>query len=113
MKKIKVTNKFIKENYKNIIKLGYCEAQELLRFKDANYFTCGNCGWKAVFYEINNNTIISTGYQSIGNIEPNYEFVKKYDRKAKEINKNYSYEKEFIQLNNLLNEFINECITAI
>ena len=59
------TNKEIKSNFYKIVKIGYCDAQYLLSFKNPFSYTCGVYGWNADFYEIGN-TCISTGYRPIG-----------------------------------------------
>lgn len=107
--KIRVTEKAIKEGFKNIICVGYCDLQYLLYYTDPDFNTTGIYGWKADFYKINNNTIISTGYQPIGSIR-NYKLNRKYDEKARKIVLNYNlkYETKVKKLNNLLKKYIEE-----
>ena len=109
--KIRVTDKQIKEGFKNIICVGYCELQYLLYYKIADFNTCGIYGWKADFYKINNNTIISTGYAPIGNIR-NYNLNKKYENKARKIVLDYDlqYEQKTKKLDNLLKKYIDEIL---
>ena len=87
--KVKVSKKEIKENFRNIITIGYCEAQFLLRYKEADYYSAGVYGWSCDYYKINNNTIISTGYAPVDAIR-NYKLVKKYEEKARKIACDYS-----------------------
>ena len=42
--KVKVTEKQIKEGFKNIIEVGYCEIQHLLSHKEPDYYTSGIYG---------------------------------------------------------------------
>jgi len=107
--KIRVKEKEIKEGFKNIICIGYCDLQYLLYYKGADFYTVGVYGWKADFYKINNNTIISTGYQPMGTIR-NYEINRKYDDKARKIvcNNNFKYETKIKKLDNLLKKYIDE-----
>ena len=112
MGKIKVTQKEIKESWRNIVSIGYREAQYLLRFKEAKMYSCGIYGWKCDYYIIDNNTIISTGYAPVGNLS-DYKLVREYDKKASEIlsNRNLSYDKKKLQVNNLLDEYITKNYT--
>ena len=107
--KIRVTEKQIKEGFRNIVCVGYCDLQYLFYYKDPDFNTSGVYGWKADFYKINNNTIISTGYSPIGTIR-NYKLNRKYDEKAKEIVLNYDmeYEKKKNKLEKLLEKYIEE-----
>ena len=74
--KIQVTKKSIKENYKNIISVGYCNAQNMLKCKDATMYSAGVYGWACDYYVINNDTIISTGYNPIGQNVPSEVILK-------------------------------------
>lgn len=111
MIKAKVTEKQIKEGYRNIITISYCEAQNLLRYKNPIFYTSGVYGWKSDIYIINNNTIISTGYAPISGIR-DYELVEEYEQKANKINHNYNieYEKQQELVNKLLDEFIKKIL---
>ncbi len=108
--KVKVSKKTIKENYHNIIRVGYCDAWYLLAYKDACYYSSGVYGWACDYYQIDNNTIISTGYAPIGNINE-YEFTKKMNEKARKIYNDYNipYESKKKKINNLLDKYI-KCI---
>ena len=111
--KVKVTKKEIRENYNNIITIGYCNAQFMLRHLAPDYYSAGTCGWSCDYYKINNNTIISTGYSPIKGIE-NYNIVKKYEKKAEKINHNNNYNWNTIQkkLAKNLNNFIKEILES-
>lgn len=108
--KFKTTQKAIKNAYTNIICVGYCELQNLLAYQKELAYTTRREGWAADIYEISNNTVIVTGYSTFGNINPEYELLLKYDKKAEKIRRNYDIELEERkqQVNNLLNEFIKE-----
>lgn len=107
--KIRVKEKDIKEGFKNIICVGYCDIQYLLYYKEADFYTAGAYGWKADFYKINNNTIISTGYAPIGTIR-NYKINEKYDEKARKIVLNYDmkYETKVKKLDKMIEKYVNE-----
>ena len=110
MKKIQVKEREIKEGWNNIICVGYCDLQYLLRFREPDFYTCGTYGWKADIFKINYNTVIVTGYQPFGNIR-NYDIVRKYEEKAEKIAHSNDWEKQPKKLEKLLNKFIEE-ITA-
>lgn len=82
--KCKVTEKEIRNSFTDVVKIGYCNAQNLLICENPFAYTCGYSGWKADFYDCGV-TCISTGYAPIGKAVP-YEVVQKYDHKAE---KNY------------------------
>lgn len=84
--KYETTKKAILSNYSNIIKVGYCYLQTLLKFRSPNAYTASKTyGWRADIYEITPDTVIVTGYAPFGNIVPDYETVLKYERKAEEL----------------------------
>jgi len=112
--KVKVSKKEIKDNFNNIITIGYCDAQFLLTYKDADFYSCGVYGWSCDYYKINNNTIISTGYSPIDSKYRNYELTKKYNEKARKIFNNYDlkYEQKKKRIDNLLNKYIIEMLKS-
>ena len=80
----------ILSNYPNVIKVGYCYLQTLLKFRSPNAYTASKTyGWRADIYEITPNTVIVTGYAPFGNIAPDYVTVKKYEDKAEELCEKY------------------------
>ena len=107
--KFKTTEKAIRENYTNIICIGYCDLQTVLNYKTPIAYTCGVYGWNADVYEINNNTVICTGYRPIGNIRPSYELTRKYDKLAEKIvYTSGEYREKKQQLDNMLSDFIGD-----
>ena len=88
--KYETTKKAILSNYPNVIKVGYCYLQTLLKFRSHNAYTASKTyGWRADVYEITPNTVIVTGYAPFGNIAPDYVTVKKYEDKAEELCEKY------------------------
>ena len=85
MGKIETRKKHIQQMFPNIIKLGYCEAQFLLRCLNPSFYTHGVYGWNADVYIYNDETVIVTGYRPFGNINVDHDTVKAYDKKAYEI----------------------------
>lgn len=109
--KIQVTKKMIKENYKNIISIGYCNVQNMLKGKNATMYSAGIYGWACDYYVIDNETIISTGYSPIGN-DVSSEIIKKYETRSENIKySDYNNWDEYIkELEKVLNDFINEVL---
>jgi len=107
--KFRTTQKAIRANYTNIIKVGYCGLQTMLNYKSPIAYTTRPEGWGCDIYEISPNTVISTGYAPFGNIKPGYEVCRKYDQKAREIINTHS--NNMIQeLDNLIQEFRKEVV---
>ena len=119
--KYATTKKAILSNYPNVIKVGYCSLQALLKFRSPDAYTASKTyGWRADIYEITPNTVIVTGYAPFGNIVPDYEIVKKYEEKAQKLcekrwadaNAGIPYDEALANnqrdLNTLLHEFIQE-----
>ena len=105
--KIKTTRKAIVEQSNKIIRIGYCDAQYLLKYHQPVAYTSGIYGWNFDVYYINGITIC-TGYRNMPGISEKN--VNKYDQKAKEVV--YSTEPEAVKeqaVEDLLSEFINQC----
>ena len=83
-----ITQKFIKEHYDTIISVPYCRLQFLLKHRHSLWYTAGRYGWNADIYDINGIAIV-TGYKPFGNINPNYDTLRKYDNAAQKIRYNY------------------------
>lgn len=114
MIKLRVTKNQIKEGYKNIISISYCELQTLLKYENPRYYTAGVYGWGADVYELDHNTVIVTGYAPFGNIKVKRETIKKYESKAEKIAFDYtkSYEDNKKKLDKLIIKFKNEVLEA-
>lgn len=89
MIKAKVTDRELRSGY-YVIKLGYCDAQNILKFEAARFYNYGVCGWRYDVYELNWNLAICTGYQPIKSIpekinDKAVEIIEKYDKKAESI----------------------------
>ena len=85
--KFKVTRKEMKENYNNIISIGYCNAQYLLHFHDPIAYSTRAEGWACDYYEVNG-VLISTGYAPINSKHVNkisYDQLKNFDDIAQEL----------------------------
>ena len=105
MSKIKVSKNDVKNCYKKILAVGYCDLQYLLKYEDALFYSSGVYGWCCDYY-IFEDCIISTGYSPVGDWI-DYDLVKKYNNKARELS--YSnYEEQKKEVKRLLKKFIKE-----
>lgn len=106
--KLKTTKKAIRESGQTVIKIGYCNAQFLLRFQQEFAYSTRREGWACDYYEVNG-VIISTGYSPIGK-QVEYDLIREYEEKARKICGDYarSYEDQKAAVNALLYEFIEK-----
>jgi hypothetical protein len=106
---ILTTKKAIKENYKPIIAIGYCDAQTLLRYETPIAHSAGVYGWSCDYYLVNG-TLISTGYSPIEGIR-DYELTRKYEDKARNIMlKHHDWQKEKTLITRVLQDYINRML---
>lgn len=105
--KFRTTKKAIMANYGNVIKVDYCDLQNLLKYESPIAYTAGVYGWNADIYDFGG-VAIATGYRPFGNICPNYELQEKYEKEARKISYNYSYEEGRKALKELQKKFIEE-----
>ncbi len=108
----RLTKKEVQEYYKNIISIGYCSAQCLLKGLEREGWTCGVYGWNADVYEINRTTAIVTGYRPFGNIDNKYKYLREYEEKAEKICKDYSleYKDAMKKIAKLRNEYVEKTL---
>lgn len=106
--KFKTTRKAVTESSNTILKVGYCDLQSLLKFKEPIAYTCGVYGWNADIYKLDGLTIV-TGYRPFGNYS-NYDLVEEYEQKAHKIATDYQvdWETRKNEVNKLLDEFVNK-----
>jgi hypothetical protein len=107
--KLKTTKTQIKNNFVNILSIGYCDIQYLTRFKNPFAYSSGVYGWQCDYYEINN-VCLSTGYAPIGQ-KVDYNVLRKYELKAQKILTNYDldYKTQQKRVNKLLFDFVKKC----
>ena len=86
---IKITRNELKSNYKNIYYCGYCELQPIIRESESKFYNAGMYGWNYSAYEINNNTVILSGYRGTFGRELSPE-AKKILQKANKVFNDYS-----------------------
>lgn len=82
---IKLTKKDVLRNFQNVICVGYCDMWYLLQYAEKIGHTERREGWGADIYKVNNETVIVTGYEPFGNIEPNRTITKHYEEEASKL----------------------------
>lgn len=119
MLKVKVTDKEIRDGYFTI-KVGYCDAQNILTYQSARYYNYGVYGWRYDVYELDFNLAICTGYSPIKSIPEKInrqavEIIEKYDKKAGALRssdyKNYANYRRAIE--RLYNKMVAELKTVV
>lgn len=81
--KFRTTRKKIMSNYDKVVKVGFCNLQNLLMFENPIAYWAGADGWHADIYDVDGVAIV-TGYQPFGNIVIPSETLSLYDSKAME-----------------------------
>jgi hypothetical protein len=105
--KLQTTKKEIRNGFKTIVSIGYCDAQYLLKYKEPFAYSAGIYGWSCDYYQIGNKCI-STGYQPIG-INVNYTKLESLENKAQKIvfNNELKYDDKVSQIDALLDELLS------
>lgn len=106
--KYKTTKKQLKNNYNNIIQIGYCNAYYLLKYKKPESYCSGVYGWSCDNYDIGG-VLISTGYNPINGKKYDYNTIKLYEKKAEDIVKNLDidHDTKKIMIDKLLKKAID------
>ena len=104
--KTQTTKKAIMNAYRNIIRVGYCDMQDALKWREPNYYTAGVYGWNSDVYVIDYDTVIVTGYRPFGNVELPREVIDMLNKCAKSITRYLNYDLAKIYLKNNLDELV-------
>ena len=102
--KTKTTKRAITHAYENVIKVGYCDMQDALKWREPDFYTAGVYGWNSDVYVIDHSTVIVTGYRPFGNIELPREVINTLNKCAVSITHYLDYDMAKIYLNNNLDE---------
>lgn len=102
--KTKTTKSAIMHAYENVIKVGYGDLQDALKWREPDFYTAGVYGWNSDVYEIDYGTVIVTGYRPFGNIELPREVINTLNKCAVSITHYLDYDMAKIYLNNNLDE---------
>ena len=105
--KTQTTKKAIMSAYRNVIKVGYCDLQDALKWREPNFYTAGVYGWKADVYVIDCDTVIVTGYRPFGNMELQREVIDTLNKCAESITHYINYDLAKIYLKNNLDELVS------
>lgn len=102
--KTQTTKKAIMNAYSNVIKVGYCDMQNALKWREPNFYTAGVYGWNSDVYVIYYDTVIVTGYRPFGNVELPREVIDTLNKCAESITHYFDYDMAKIFLGNNLDE---------
>lgn len=102
--KTQTTKKAIMGAFENVIRVGYCDMQDALKWREPNFYTAGVYGWNADVYVIDNDTVIVTGYRPFGNMELSREVIHTLNKCAESITRYLEYDMAKIYLGNNLDE---------
>ena len=105
--KTQTTKKAIMSAYRNVIKVGYCDMQDALKWREPNFYTAGVYGWNADVYVIDYDTVIVTGYRPFGNMELSREVIDTLNKCAESITRYFDYDTAKIYLCNNLDELVS------
>lgn len=100
--KFKTTRKAVVNGSSNIVSVGYCDLQTLLRYHSPIAYTCGVYGWNFDVYEIHGLTIC-TGYRGMpGRTASN---IRKYEQAARDALERLDWREAEAEIERLLSEF--------
>ena len=102
-----ITKKAITSAYHNVIRVGYCDMQDALKWREPNYYTAGVYGWNSDIYVIDYDTVIVTGYRPFGNVELPREVIDILNKCAKSITRYLNYDLAKIYLKSNLDELVS------
>ena len=102
--KTQVTKKAIMNSYNNVIRVGYCDLQSALAWREPNFYTAGVYGWNADVYVIDAGTVIVTGYRPFGNVELPREVIDTLNACAESVRRYLKHDMAKAYLRNNLDE---------
>ena len=105
--KTQTTKKAIMGAFENVIKVGYCDMQDALKWREPNCYTVGVFGWNADVYVIDDDTVIVTGYRPFGNMKLSREVIDTLNKCAESIKRYFDYDMAKISLFNNLDELVS------
>lgn len=109
--KVKATQRELKNSFKYIIEINFCELSYLLNYKEPFCYTSGD-SWNNDNYKIDTDILVSTGYRPIKGIRPDRQIIKKYNTIAEKIFYKYGNTDKTKKITNwLVNRFCNTVIT--
>ena len=110
----RVSKREVREMYRNVIDVGYCNAQTLLSLSKIIGHTERAEGWGAGVVEVSNDTCIATGYAPFGNVKASYELCQKYEKLAEAEHNRYYEHYDYLTYKEALDVLISKlCAEAI
>lgn len=108
--KLRATKKEMREGYDKVLRIGYCNAQNLLWDEEPFAYSAGRYGWCCDYYDING-VLISTGYAPIESkgMRSDYKRIREYEARAERLR--YEIEDFTVRrqkTRELLEEMLNE-----
>ena len=77
--------------FENVIRVGYCDMQSALTWREPNFYTAGVYGWNADVYVIDADTVVVTGYRPFGNVELSRNVIDTLNACAESASRNLEY----------------------
>ena len=93
--------------FENVIKVGYCDMQDALKWCEPNFFTAGVYGWNSDVYVIDCSTVIVTGLRPFGNVELSRNVIDTLNACAKSAMRHLEHHTAKFCLENNLDELAN------
>ena len=114
--KLQTTKSNIRNNFGTVLTAGYCEIEYLLNYCNPFAYSAGVYGWSCDYYTPStkySGVCIATGYNTdrLEGKRINYELVKEYEQKARELVLDYSQMNKREALNALIDEFIEKALS--
>lgn len=107
--KFRTTRKAVKENFANVISVGYCALQNLLIYETPIAYTRGVYGWNSDVYAFGSVAIV-TGYRPFGD-DVDYNLCKEYEKRAENLRDlGRPYAERRAEAEALVKEFIAKAI---
>lgn len=109
--KRKITKKELKKLYPVQIRVGYCNLQTMLVYKEPEYFISSMYGWDCDVYIIDEIAIV-TGFNPFGNVPVSCYDCGKFNSKALRILHSFpDYSTQKIMLDRLCSEFVTKMVS--
>lgn len=108
--KLRATKKEMREGYDKVLRIGYCNAQNLLWGEEPFAYSTGRYGWCCDYYDIGG-VLISTGYSPLESkgMKSDYRRIQEYDKRAEEIRYgNEDFDTQRQQTRELLEAMLSE-----
>ena len=84
--KLRATKKEMREGYDKVLRIGYCNAQNLLWYEEPFAYSAGRYGWCCDYYDIHG-VLMSTGYAPIESkgMRSDYKRIQEYECRAERL----------------------------